>query len=35
LLELRNPYGVIRAQAWSAIAIFAATFLLMWLLVFR
>jgi len=35
LLELRNPYGVIRAQAWSAFWIFIATFLAMWLLVFR
>ncbi|WP_238481224.1 5-oxoproline transporter, DUF979 family subunit [Dyella telluris] len=35
LLELRNPYGVIRAQAWSAFGIFVATFLFMWLLVFR
>ena len=35
LLELRNPYGVIRAQAWSAASIFIATFLIMWLLVFR
>ncbi|MDE2249664.1 MAG: DUF979 family protein [Pseudomonadota bacterium] len=35
LLELRNPYGVIRAQAWSALWIFASTVLLMWLLVFR
>ncbi|WP_109126292.1 DUF979 family protein [Dyella sp. C11] len=35
LLELRNPYGVIRAQAWSAFAIFVATFITMWLLVFR
>jgi uncharacterized membrane protein len=35
LLELRNPYGVIRAQAWSAFSIFVATFLTMWLLVFR
>jgi uncharacterized membrane protein len=35
LLELRNPYGVIRAQAWSAACIFAATFIVMWLLVFR
>jgi uncharacterized membrane protein len=35
LLELRNPYGVIRAQAWSAISIFAVTVVLMWLLVFR
>ena len=35
LLELRNPYGVIRAQAWSAAGIFVATFLIMWALVFR
>jgi uncharacterized membrane protein len=35
LLELRNPYGVIRAQAWSAAGIFVSTFLIMWLLVFR
>jgi len=35
LLELRSPYGVIRAQAWSALAILATTFLLMWLFVFR
>jgi uncharacterized membrane protein len=35
LLELRSPYGVIRAQVWSALAILATTFLLMWLLVFR
>ncbi|MFC5582222.1 5-oxoproline transporter, DUF979 family subunit [Rhodanobacter terrae] len=35
LLELRSPYGVIRAQVWSALAILAITFVLMWLLVFR
>ena len=35
LLELKNPYGVIRAQAWSALWIFIATLTLMWLLVFR
>ena len=35
LLELRNPYGVIRAQAWSAAAIFVVTFITMWLLVFH
>jgi len=35
LLELRNPYGVIRAQAWSAASVFVATFVIMWLLVFR
>ncbi|GLQ87325.1 5-oxoproline transporter, DUF979 family subunit [Dyella flagellata] len=35
LLELRNPYGVIRAQAWSAIGIFIANFVILWLLVFR
>lgn len=35
LLELRNPYGVIKAQAWSALWIFISTLLLMWLLVFR
>jgi uncharacterized membrane protein len=35
LLELRNPYGVIRAQFWSAVGIFSVTVLMMWLLVFR
>jgi Predicted membrane protein len=35
LLELRSPYAVIRAQVWSALAILATTFVLMWLLVFR
>ncbi len=35
LLELRNPYGVIKAQVWSAVWIFLSTFLMMWLLVFR
>jgi uncharacterized membrane protein len=35
LLELRNPYDVIRAQAWSAVGIFIATFAFMELLVFR
>jgi uncharacterized membrane protein len=35
LLELRNPYGVIRAQFWSAVGIFITTVVLMWLLVFR
>jgi uncharacterized membrane protein len=35
LLELRNPYGVIRAQAWSGLWIFVSTLLMMWLLVFR
>ncbi|AHX15476.1 hypothetical protein CH75_21285 [Dyella jiangningensis] len=35
LLELRSPYGVIRAQFWSAVMIFVATFIMMWLLVFR
>ena len=35
LLELRNPYGVIKAQAWSALWIFICTFLLMWMLVFH
>jgi uncharacterized membrane protein len=35
LLELRNPYGVIRAQVWTALWIFVSTVLLMWLLVFR
>jgi uncharacterized membrane protein len=35
LLELRSPYGVIRAQAWSAASIFVVTFITMWLLVFR
>jgi uncharacterized membrane protein len=35
LLELRSPYGVIRAQVWSALAILATTIVLMWLCVFR
>lgn len=35
LLELRNPYGVIKAQVGSALAILAATIVLMWLLAFR
>ncbi|MBB6186691.1 DUF979 family protein [Rhodanobacter sp. MP7CTX1] len=35
LLELRNPYGVIRAQVWSALMIFATNVVLMWLFVFR
>jgi uncharacterized membrane protein len=35
LLELRSPYGVIRAQAVSALWILVATFMMMWLLVFR
>lgn len=35
LLELRNPYGVIRAQAWSACWILAATLAMMWFLLFR
>lgn len=35
LLELRSPYGVIRAQIWSALWILAVTFVMMWLLVFR
>lgn len=35
LLELRSPYGVIRAQAWSAAAIFIVTFIAMWLLAFH
>ncbi|MEO6799407.1 MAG: DUF979 family protein [Rhodanobacter sp.] len=35
LLELRNPYGVIKAQVWSAVWIFASTLAMMWLLVFR
>lgn len=35
LLELRNPYGVIRAQLASAVGIFIATFIMMWLLLFR
>jgi uncharacterized membrane protein len=35
LLELRSPYGVIRAQVWSALAILATTIVLMWLFVFR
>lgn len=35
LLELRSPYGVIRAQIGSALAILAANVLLMYLFVFR
>ena len=35
LLELRNPYGVIRAQVWSALAILVTTIVLMWLFVFH
>lgn len=35
LLELRSPYGVIRAQWKSALAILAVTLALMWLFVFR
>lgn len=35
LLELRNPYGVIRAQVGSALAILAANIVLMILFVFR
>jgi uncharacterized membrane protein len=35
LLELRSPYGVIRAQVWSALWILLATIAMMWLLVFR
>jgi uncharacterized membrane protein len=35
LLELRNPYGVIRAQVWSAVSILVVTIMLMWLFVFR
>jgi uncharacterized membrane protein len=35
LLELRNPYGVIRAQVGSALAILVTTIVLMWLFVFR
>jgi uncharacterized membrane protein len=35
LLELRSPYGVIRAQLPSALAILAANVVLMYLLVFR
>ena len=35
LLELRSPYGVIRAQLGSAMAILAANVMLMYLLVFR
>ncbi|MDE2156647.1 MAG: DUF979 family protein, partial [Xanthomonadaceae bacterium] len=35
LLELRSPYGVIRAQVGSALAILATTIVLMWLFVFR
>lgn len=34
LLELRSPYGVIRAQCWSAVLIFAANLILMRLFVF-
>ena len=35
LLELRSPYGVIRAQIWSAFAILSVNIVLMWLFVFR
>ena len=35
LLELRSPYGVIRAQFWSAVSIFIVTVVMMCLLVFR
>jgi len=35
LLELRNPYGVIRAQVWSALSILLTTIVLMWLFVFH
>ena len=35
LLELRNSYGVIKAQVWSALWIFISTFLVMWVLVFH
>jgi uncharacterized membrane protein len=35
LLELRSPYGVIRAQVGGALAILATTIVLMWLFVFR
>ncbi len=35
LLELRSPYGVIRAQLLSALAILAVNVVLMWLLLFR
>jgi uncharacterized membrane protein len=35
LLELRSPYGVIRAQLGSALAILAANILLMYVFVFR
>lgn len=35
LLELRNPYGVIRAQAWTALWILLTTVTMMWLLLFR
>ena len=35
LLELRSPYGVIRAQAWTACWILLATLAMMWLLLFR
>ncbi len=35
LLELRSPYGVIRAQMVSALAILVANIVLMYLLVFR
>ncbi|HET6432590.1 5-oxoproline transporter, DUF979 family subunit [Dyella sp.] len=35
LLELRSPYGVIRAQVWTAVLLFAVNLALMMLLVFR
>jgi uncharacterized membrane protein len=35
LLELRNPYAVIRAQACSALWILAGTFVLMSLLLWH
>ena len=35
LLELRSPYGVVRAQIGSAAAILAVNVVLLWLLVFR
>lgn len=35
LLELRDQYGVIRAQVPTALALLAVNFLLMWLLAFR
>ncbi|HEY8682801.1 MAG TPA: DUF979 family protein, partial [Rhodanobacter sp.] len=35
LLELRSPYGVIRAQVWSAVPILVVNIILMYLFVFR